>query len=77
MHRELHSDKLASVADVSATSQEEEAGCEPALLKADARDRMPNRRLSCAYHAAQPEKALLLFYLPIVTSLVGRRPGCW
>jgi hypothetical protein len=64
MHCYLHSnssDKLASIADISAASREEEAGCEPALLEVGARDRMRNRRLPGTGHAAQPEEALLVF----------------
>jgi len=64
MHRYLQSNssnKLASVANIAAAFYEEEASCKLSLLKVVARDRVCNRRLSCAGHAAQLEEALRMF----------------
>jgi hypothetical protein len=66
IQHQLHSnscDKLASITNISAASQEEEASSKPAQIEVATRDNVHNHRFACSGHAAWPEEALLVFII--------------
>jgi hypothetical protein len=83
--RKLHGDsckELASMADISTTSREEEARPESLLIIVFARNSACNCRLSCASQTIQPEDAPFVFTISPAAYLLknvnsGVREASW